>query len=227
MANKKITLRESELRKEVMGLVKEALDAYRQAENPGEEMIREAVSKAVKKVLKEDAENADEYAAKINDGKRRADMLLKDFQAKCLNFLPYAMVNFTNIYEGVSAMVMEWAKNGVEQAYGDLKVGMVRECDSKILKEDEMSGPFYWSISEMDENAEQNISCVEDSATSDDAAQSEFQTPDEAYADGLKNLQEYTDSVYCVEVYYLIPGNGGDYVSGYYAVNDHGHVTEY
>ena len=103
---------------------------------------------------------------------------------------------------------------------------IVAESVKKVLKEmneNEQQGPFYWSISEIKKQGPEWVawSCVEDSSTSDDALQSEFETADEAYNDGLNNLKEYNRGNYCLEVYYMIeqPGGNhvGEYATGYYA----------
>lgn len=87
-----------------------------------ESKLKQIVAESVKKVLKESASlNGEEYAVKIQDGERRANMLIKNFQQKCGIYLPYAMVNFSNVYEGVKNMIMEWVNNAVEEIYGDLQ----------------------------------------------------------------------------------------------------------
>lgn len=89
-----------------------------------EAQLRKVVAESVRKVLKEFDEvplSDEEYAAKVNDGTKRAKMLVNDFQRKCVNFLPYAMVNQVDVYSAVEDMVTQWAKDAVQSIYGDLR----------------------------------------------------------------------------------------------------------
>jgi hypothetical protein len=107
---------------------------------------------------------------------------------------------------------------------------IIKESIKKVLKENmEPKPPFFWSISEMRDtgNGFESYSCVEDSATSDDAVQDKFDTPEDAYQDGLKNLKYYNEGDYELEVYYFTPNGAGDYVSGYMAEIHNGSITEY
>ena len=110
---------------------------------------------------------------------------------------------------------------------------IVKESVNKILKEGDFGSepPYYWSIHKMKRSGVNKgewecYSCVEDSATSNDASQNEFETPEDAYNDGLKNLMQYTGH-YMLEVYYFTPNGAGDYVSGYIAEIHNGKITQY
>lgn len=106
---------------------------------------------------------------------------------------------------------------------------VIKESVKRVLNEAasyEHEPPYYWSISRCNEDFE-SLECVEDSATSHDASKDEFDTPEEAYKDGLRNLQYYNDDFYCVEVYFFTSSGAGGYVEGYRAENDHGNISEY
>lgn len=107
---------------------------------------------------------------------------------------------------------------------------IIKESIKMALKENmEPKPPFFWSISELRDtgNGFESYRCVEDSATSDDAVQDKFDTPEDAYQDGLKNLKYYNEGDYELEVYYFTPNGAGDYVSGYMAEIHNGSITEY
>lgn len=103
---------------------------------------------------------------------------------------------------------------------------VIRESVRRIIKESLDTPPYYWSISRCNGEWE-HIDCIEDSATSHDASADKFSTPDEAYADGLKNLKFYNDDRYVLEVYYFCPNGAGEYVSDYMAENEYGKIHEY
>ena len=110
----------------------------------------------------------------------------------------------------------------------------VRESVNRVLKEGVFGSepPYYWSISELRKSGAnlgewEAYQCVEDSASSDDSTQSEFETPDDAYSDGLEQLKYYNDGHYCMEVYYFTPNGAGDYVSGYYAEIHNGRLKQF
>lgn len=107
---------------------------------------------------------------------------------------------------------------------------IVSESVKRVLRENAESGPYYWSISECKGSKNNPVdwecmSCVEDSATSDDASKPEFSTPEEAYSDGLEQLRYYNDGLYMLEVYYFTPNGAGDYVSGYIACSAYGKIV--
>lgn len=86
---------------------------------------------------------------------------------------------------------------------------------------------YFWSICEMRKSFSEweNYNTVEDSANMDGA--SDFYSPEDAYADGLENLRDYTDGDYSLSVYYFCNNGAGEYVSGYYAEIHNGKLTEY
>ena len=107
---------------------------------------------------------------------------------------------------------------------------IIKESIKMVLKENmEPKPPFFWSISELRDtgNGFESYRCVEDSATSDYAVQDKFDTPEDAYQDGLKNLKYYNEGDYELEVYYFTPNGAGDYVPGYMAEIHNGSITEY
>lgn len=108
---------------------------------------------------------------------------------------------------------------------------VIKESVKRILREQEEQEKYYWSISELRPSSANNgefesYACVEDSATSNDATQDCFATPDEAYSDGLEQLKYYDNGDYALEVYHFING-AGDYVSGYFAEIHNGVLKEY
>ena len=85
-------------------------------------------------------------------------------------------------------------KRRIRLTEGDLR-RIVNRSVRRVLREAALNSepPYYWSISEMrrsgvHDGERETYQCFEDSATSHDASQSEFDTPEEAYADGLKQL---------------------------------------
>ena len=123
-------------------------------------------------------------------------------------------------------------KRRIRLTEGDLRK-IVNRSVRRVLREAAFNSepPYYWSISEMRRSGADDdweaYQCFEDSATSNDASQSEFDTPEEAYADGLKQLNFYNDGHYCLEVYYFTPNGAGEYASGYYAEIHDGELKEY
>lgn len=83
------------------------------------------------------------------------------------------------------------------------------------------SAKYSWSIS-LSNLEHETFKTVEDSQDSDNSSKPTFQSPDEAYKDGLKALKKYDDKIYMLEVY----DNTGNY-SNYMAVNNKGKITEY
>lgn len=95
---------------------------------------------------------------------------------------------------------------------------IVKESVENVLRESEEGfdyrtgqAPFYWSIIELRRNHGEweCYACVEDSATSDDAENESFDTEEEAYQDGLKNLQYYDKGHYQLDIYYFTPNGNG------------------
>lgn len=85
---------------------------------------------------------------------------------------------------------------------------------------------YFWNIEEMRKvfGDWENYRTVEDSANMDGAT--DFYSPEDAYADGLENLRDYTDGDYSLSVYYFHNNGAGEYVSGYYAEIHNGKLTE-
>ena len=111
---------------------------------------------------------------------------------------------------------------------------MISESVRRVLREGVFGSepPYYWSISELRESEAypgewEVYGCIEDSSQADDGCTYEFETPDEAYADGLEQLKYYDDGHYRLDVYYFAPNGAGDYVSGYCAECHNGKITEY
>lgn len=111
---------------------------------------------------------------------------------------------------------------------------IVKESVKRVLNEGAFGSepPYYWSISELKESDAnsgewESYQCVEDSASSDNSTQSEFETPDEAYSDGLEQLKYYNEGHYRLEVYYFTSSGAGDYVSGYCAEIHDGKLKQY
>lgn len=111
---------------------------------------------------------------------------------------------------------------------------IVKESVNRVLKEGVFGSepPYYWSISELRKSGVnlgewESYQCVEDSASSDDSMQSEFETPDDAYSDGLEQLKYYNNGHYRMEVYYFTSNGAGDYVSGYCAEIHNGRLKQY
>ena len=116
---------------------------------------------------------------------------------------------------------------------GDLH-RIVKESVNRVLNEGVFGSepPYYWSISELRKSGAnlgewESYQCVEDSASSDDSMQSEFETPDDAYSDGLEQLKYYNNGHYRMEVYYFTSNGAGDYVSGYCAEIHNGRLKQY
>lgn len=85
---------------------------------------------------------------------------------------------------------------------------------------------YFWNIEEMRKvfGDWENYKTVEDSANMDGAT--DFYSPEDAYADGLENLRDYTDGDYSLSVYYFHNNGAGEYVSDYYAEIHNGKLTE-
>lgn len=137
----------------------------------------------------------------------------------------------TNINTTIESKTMN--KKVIRLTESDLHK-IVKESVNRILKEDMFGSepPYYWSISELRNNGAhlgewESYQCVEDSATSDDSSKSEFETPDDAYSDGIEQLKYYDKGHYCLEVYYFTSNGAGEYVSGYYAEIHNGKLIEY
>lgn len=86
---------------------------------------------------------------------------------------------------------------------------------------------YFWSIYEMRKSFGEweDYNAVEDSANTD--CSSDFYSPEDAYADGLEILRNYTDGDYSLRVYYFCDNGAGEYVSDYYAEIHNGKLTEY
>lgn len=104
---------------------------------------------------------------------------------------------------------------------------IVKESVKRILKEDfedenDQYQGYYYSISSCNKELE-DLRCFEEEGG--------FNSPDEAYNEGLNQLEFYDDGIYKLEVYHFITqSNGhhvGDYDSGYMAVNNHGRIREF
>lgn len=107
---------------------------------------------------------------------------------------------------------------------------VINEAVKKVLRESENPIQYYWSISRCKGRKNNPVdwecmSCVEESSTSDDASQSEFSTPQEAFDDGLTQLRYYSDGLYMLQVYYFTPNGAGEYVSGYIACKAYDNIV--
>ena len=100
---------------------------------------------------------------------------------------------------------------------------MIMESVKRVLNENIGFKPEYsWCIALVNHRGD----WVEDSTNSDDSAQAAFSTPDEAFRDGLRNLRAYDDDKYMLQIYYFTENGNGEYASGYFAINDHGNITD-
>lgn len=136
-----------------------------------------------------------QHKANRGDKKVKGDTSLRDFARKQNQKGNFLHKRFKD--------PAEWAANAM------------RESMNRIIKES--IGEYYWSISELrnGKNGEWEVyGCLEDSSESDDGWQRSFDTPEEAYNDGLNQLKYYNDGHYRLDVYTFTENGAGDYVTG-------------
>lgn len=104
---------------------------------------------------------------------------------------------------------------------------IVKESVKRILREsgEEEWKPkdgYFYSISSMEQDDFgdwMDYACYEEEGG--------FDTPEDAYNEGLDNLKYYTQGDFSLSVYFFDDNGAGDYVSGYYAEVHDGELTEY
>lgn len=204
-----------------------------------EQDLRGIVKESVKKILKED--NPRIYNPDLLEARKRSVQLVNQIADLVHDLFTETEGNDARFHRVADSLLSTLEKYGLQEGYkypystNESKISrIIKESVNKILKEGVFGSesPYYWSISELrksDANLGEweSYQCVEDSASSNDSTQSEFETPDDAYSDGLEQLKCYNNGHYRMEVYYFTPNGAGDYVSGYCAEIHNGRLKQY
>lgn len=105
-------------------------------------------------------------------------------------------------------------------------IQIVKESVKRIISESQERW-YHWDISTMNDEMEA-LSHVESSDTEDFIG---FRTPNAAFNSGLKELKNYSDGSYIMEVWCYVDQNGKplttEYVNGYLATNVNGKIRKY
>lgn len=103
----------------------------------------------------------------------------------------------------------------------------VKRCLYEMAEAPEAT-KYYWIICELKrvDGYWEPYKDVEYSENSDDASAESFGTPEEAYMDGLRNLECYFDGHYSLQIYYFTDNGAGEYADSCYAEIHNGKITE-